>query len=149
MQSEKKWLRSMEPVQKRARACWRPDSRIYFPDLTFEKSGVTSKGLNNDVRVGNLSALSCLVLEWLTCHTVPLGKSESEWWDFVRLSKHFRVPANWKIRCPWGESWHCEAVAPRHFGSMYNVLLIGLNETITALPLIAFVFYHESIDYQL
>lgn len=37
----------------------RPDTGLFdFPDLTFAKSGVTSKGLKNYIGVGNHSALS-------------------------------------------------------------------------------------------
>lgn len=107
------------------------------------KASTTRSGWETILR----SALQ--ILEQLTCHAATLGTGDSERWEFVRPSERFQVPANWKVRRPWGESWHCEAVAPRHFGSMYSALFIGLNQTVTALLLIAFVSYHGSIDYQL
>lgn len=120
-------------------AQWRPEMDVFdFPDLTFKKSGVTSKGLNKYRRGGNHSHPAA----WILISYLAQGDTQGE--QFSDVGRLQSPPKNQQIKKEGargeGESWHWEAAAPRHFGSMYRVLLMGLNETITALLLIAFVF---------
>lgn len=120
----------------------RADTGIFdFSDLTFKRSGVTSKGLNKYRRGGKPLPPSSLDFNLLPGTGWHSGRVVQWRWDVGRLQSPFK---NQQIKKEGargeGESWHWGAAAPRHFGSMYRVLLMGLNETITALLLIAFVF---------
>lgn len=125
-------------------AWWRPAMGVFdFPDLTFKKSGVTSKGLNKNRRGGNHSHSAA----WILISYLAQGDTRGERFrDVGRLQSTFK---NQQIKKQGarGESRDIEKLQLRGiFGSMWRALLMGLNETITALLLIAFVWSHESID---
>lgn len=117
-----------------------------FPDLTFKKSGVTSKGLNKNRKGGNHSHPAA----WILISYLAQGDTQGERFrDAGRLQSTFKKQQI-KKQGARGESRDIEKLQLRGiFGSMWRVLLMGLNETITALLLIAFVLSHESIDYPL
>lgn len=125
-------------------AWWRPAMGVFdFPDLTFKKSGVTSKGLNKNRRGGNHSHSAA----WILISYLAQGDTRGERFrDVGRLQSTFKNQQI-KKQGAHGESRDIEKLQLRGiFGSMWRALLMGLNETITALLLIAFVLSHESID---
>lgn len=122
-------------------AWWRPDMGEFdFPDLTSKKSGVTSKGLNQNRKGGNHSHSAA----WLLISYLAQGDTQGE--EFSDVGKFKPLWKNQQItkEGAHGESDDIEKLQLRGiFGSMYRVLLMGLNETITALLLIAFALSHS------
>lgn len=119
---------------------WRPDlGEFGFPDLTFGKSGVTSKGLNKYRRGGNQShSAAWILISYLAqAHS---GRGIQWCWKVQNTLKNQQITK----QGAHGESHDIEKLQLRGiFGSMYRVLLMGLNETTTGLLLIAFVLSHN------
>lgn len=113
-----------------------------FPDLTLKESGVTSKGLNKYRRGGNHSHSAA----WILISYLAQGRTRGgRFSDAGRLQSTLKNQQIKKEGSHGGESRHWEAAARRHFGSTCSVLLMGLNETITAPP--AFALSRGSADY--